>query len=92
MGLKKREREKDSVFQKNPGEAPSTILYGDEMDYAGIQSINYRPKLTNVPTMDVPQNLNLPNLASDLSWSGRNFFLFFFFSSLILLVVKIIFF
>jgi len=72
MGLKRRERERDQGQQRNLGEAPSTILHGDELEYGGIQSINYKPKLTNVPTMDLPMNLNLPNVASDLTWTAKD--------------------
>lgn len=72
MGLKRRERERDVALQKNLGEAPSTITHGEDMDYAGIQSINYKPKLANVPTIDLPMNLNLPNVASDLTWTAKD--------------------
>lgn len=59
---------KDEIIeqQKTLGEAPASILTGEELGrYQGASDVTYRPKLDALPELEVPSVLNLPNIADD---------------------------
>jgi len=47
-----------------------------------MTTYNYKPHLGEIPTFDVPTNLGLSNIASDVEWFGNCSFNFLSFSFL----------
>lgn len=59
-------RDKIMEEQQTLDEAPTSILTGEELGrYQGASDVTYRPKLDALPELEVPNVLNLPNIADD---------------------------
>ena len=59
------------IEQRTLDEAPKSILTGEELGrYQGASNVTYRPKLDALPELDVPNVLNLPNIADDVLYSA----------------------
>lgn len=65
----RKEREKETAVSgiKRLGSAPETIRTGESLNWASKSDVSYKPKLTDVPTLDLPDQLNLPGIATDLA-------------------------
>lgn len=64
-------RDKIIEQQKTLDDAPASILTGEELGrYQGASDVTYRPKLDALPELEVPNVLNLPNIADDWLYSA----------------------
>ena len=63
-----RKTTKDKIIEKKTlEEAPTSIQTGEELGrYQGANDVTYRPRLGQLPEMEVPNVLNLPNVAENV--------------------------
>ena len=67
--IKKTTRDK-IIEERVLEEAPTSIQTGEELGrYQGANDVTYRPKLGSLPEMEVPNILNLPNVAENVLYN-----------------------